>query len=143
MGLCVADLERSLGFYRDALGFREVRRLAIEGEAAATLLELADVALTAVFLERDGVVLELLHYARPAACVARVPRPMNAPGLTHLSLAVDDLAAAAEALERGGGRVLGATRTWNPALATGAIFALDPDGTRIELVQSRSLRVVE
>ena len=32
--------------------------------------------------------------------------------------------------------MLHATRTWNEELASGAVFAVDPDGTRIELVQS-------
>jgi len=62
VGICVSDLERSLAFYRDALGFREVGRLDVTGEAPETLLGLRDVDLEAVFLERDGVRIELLHY---------------------------------------------------------------------------------
>jgi predicted enzyme related to lactoylglutathione lyase len=63
---------------------------------------------------------------------------MNALGLTHLSLRVDDLAAAIAAVEGVGARVLHATRTWNAELASGAVFAVDPDGTRIELIVSSS-----
>jgi catechol 2,3-dioxygenase-like lactoylglutathione lyase family enzyme len=62
VGICVSDLDRSLAFHRDALGFREVGRLDVTGEAPETLLGLRDVALEAVFLERDGVRIELLHY---------------------------------------------------------------------------------
>jgi predicted enzyme related to lactoylglutathione lyase len=61
---------------------------------------------------------------------------MNALGLTQPSLRVTDLAAAIKALESAGARVLYATRAWNPALASGAVFAVDPDGTRIELIAS-------
>jgi glyoxylase I family protein len=136
VGICVAELERSLAFYRDALGFREVRRLEIAGEVPETLLALHDVDLEAVFLERDGVRIELLHYRSPAHRGNGEPRPMNALGLTHLSLRVGDLAATIEALERAGARVLHATRTWNAELASGAVFAVDPDGTRIELIAS-------
>ena len=136
VGICVSDLERSVAFYRDALGFREVRRFDVTGEAPETLLGLQDVDLDAVFLERDGVRIELLHYRWPAHRGSGDPRPMNALGLTHLSLRVDDLGAAIAALEGTGARVLHATRTWNAELATGAVFAVDPDGTRIELIAS-------
>ena len=138
VGICVADLERSLAFYRDALGFRERGRLEVSGEVSETLLGLYPVDLQAVYLERDGVRLELLHYASPGHRGTGEPRPMNALGLTHLSLAVDDLDGAVLVLERAGARVLRATRVHNPELGAHAIFVTDPDGTRIELVESRS-----
>ena len=136
VGICVSDLDRSLAFSRDALGFREVRRFEVAGGAPETLLGLQDVDLEAVFLERDGVRIELLHYRSPAHRGSGEPRPMNAPGLTHLSLRVTDLGAAIAALESAGARVLYATRIFNEELASGAVFAVDPDGTRIELIAS-------
>jgi catechol 2,3-dioxygenase-like lactoylglutathione lyase family enzyme len=138
VGICVSELGRSLAFYRDALGFREVKRLDAAGEATETLLGLHDVDLRVVFLERDGLRLELLHYDAPGHRGSGEPRPMNALGLTHLSFAVDDLDAVATALERAGARVLRATRVHNEELASAALFVTDPDGTRIELVQSRA-----
>ena len=80
IGICVSDLERSVAFYRDALGFTEVRRLDVTGEATETLLGLQDVDLDAVFLERDGMRIELLHYRWPAHRGTGDPRPMNALG---------------------------------------------------------------
>lgn len=141
VGICVSDLERSLAFYRDVLGFREVRRMDVAGEAPETLLGLHDVDLRVVFLERDGTRIELLHYLAPGHRGSGEPRPMNALGLTHLSLRVDDLGATIAALEHAGVRALHATRTWDGELATGAIFVVDPDGTRIELVQSSGARL--
>jgi catechol 2,3-dioxygenase-like lactoylglutathione lyase family enzyme len=137
VGVCVSDLDRSLAFYCDGLGFREVGRLDVTGEATETLLQLEAVDLCAVFLERDGVRVELLAYRSPPHRGTGEPRPMNALGLTHLSLRVDDLGAAIDALERAGGRVLRATRIRNDELASEAVFVTDPDGTRIELVASR------
>jgi hypothetical protein len=61
---------------------------------------------------------------------------MNRRGPTHLSLRVADLDAAAAAIEAAGGRVLGATRIEVPAARTRAVFALCPDGTRLELVEA-------
>jgi catechol 2,3-dioxygenase-like lactoylglutathione lyase family enzyme len=134
VGVCVADLGRALRFWRDGLGFRELSRLEVEGSAADTLLELPGTRLSAVYLERDGTCIELLHYARPGHTGGGAPRPMNALGLSHVSLRVDDLDSTAAALAAAGGRVLEHTRTWNAALGAGAIFVLDPDGTRVELV---------
>jgi len=135
LGICVSQLERSLAFYRDALGFAVESELSVEGEPSETLLRLAPVALRAVYLVRDGLRIELLHYQRPGHAGDGSPRAMNQLGLTHLSLKVDDLDAALAALEAKGARVLRDTRIDNPSLRARAAFATDPDGTLIELVQ--------
>jgi catechol 2,3-dioxygenase-like lactoylglutathione lyase family enzyme len=135
VGLCVADLERSLRFYVEGLGFRERSGLDLEGEPSATLLELPGVALRARWLERDGTRLELLHFPRPGSVGDARPRPMNALGLTHLSFRVADLSAALARLEALGGRALTHTRVENHRLGMRAIFLADPDGTRIELIE--------
>ena len=49
---------RSLRFYCDLLGFRYVHELEFEGEPSATLLELDGVRFRALYLEREGVVIE-------------------------------------------------------------------------------------
>jgi catechol 2,3-dioxygenase-like lactoylglutathione lyase family enzyme len=136
LGLCVADLERSLRFYCDGLGFREVSGLDLAGEPSATLLELPGVALRARWLERDGVRLELLHYLAPGTTGDGRPRPMNALGFTHLSLRVADLDAVAARLEALGGRALAHTRVESPALRMRALFVADPDGARLELLEA-------
>ena len=135
-GICVSDAGRALRFYRDALGFREVSRLRAGGAPTATLLQLPGADVEAVFLERDGFRIELLHYFRPGTADAPTPRPMNAPGLTHLSLRVRDLDGAVAAVTEGGGRVLDATRVEIPQAKTRVAFVADPDGTLIELVEA-------
>ena len=134
-GLCVSDLDASKRFYCDRLGFRERHGFDVSGEHADKLLELADVDLRACYLERDGVRLELLHYREPGHRGEGLVRPMNALGLTHLSLRVDDLDATVAALRAAGVRVLEHTRIDGPIAGTAAVFLVDPDGTRIELVQ--------
>jgi catechol 2,3-dioxygenase-like lactoylglutathione lyase family enzyme len=135
IGLCVSDLERSVVFYR-ALGFEERARLNVSGEPSAQLLELEGVDLRAVYLERDGTRIELLHYPSPGHVGDGAACPMNSLGLTHLSLRVDDLDAVADALALAGGRILERSRIGIPAAKTRAIFVTDPDGTRIELVEA-------
>jgi catechol 2,3-dioxygenase-like lactoylglutathione lyase family enzyme len=136
VGICVSDLERSLRFYRDGLGFRLRSRFDIAGEPTATLLRLADVDLQAVYLERDGTRIELLYYRAPGHVVGETPRPLNQLGLTHLSLRVDDLDATLTDLVAAGARRVDASRIDIPAFEAAAIFVTDPDGTLIELVQA-------
>jgi glyoxylase I family protein len=136
IGICVSDWERSLRFYRDVLGFKYLSELQVAGEPSNTLLQLNDVALRAIYLERDGTRIELLHYASPGHCGDGSPRPMNQLGLTHLSLRVDDLDATLDSLKTAGARVLAPTRIDIPAFEAAAVFVVDPDGTLIELVQA-------
>ena len=135
IGLCVADLAESLRFYTQGLGFRERHRLEVAGEHAERLLEIPGLDLEAVYLERDGVCIELLHYRAPGHVGDDAARPMNARGLTHLSLVTDDLDGDLDRLQAIGGRVLDRTRIDNPAYNSSVVFVLDPDGTRIELVE--------
>jgi len=60
---------------------------------------------------------------------------MNALGLSHLSLRVDDLGALLTGLRDAGVRVLEQTRIADPGHGMAAAFVVDPDGTRIELVE--------
>jgi glyoxylase I family protein len=136
IGICVTDLERSTRFYRDLLGFAYRSELRVQGEPTQTLLRLRDVELQAVYLERDGTRIELLHYAVPGAIGDGAPRPMNGRGLTHLSLRVDDLAATVATLRAADVRVLDDSRIDLPEFAAAAVFIADPDGTLIELVQA-------
>jgi catechol 2,3-dioxygenase-like lactoylglutathione lyase family enzyme len=94
-----------------------------------------DVELRAIYLERDGTVIELLHFASPASTGdPDETRPVNRHGLTHLSFQVEDMETVLADVTRCGGRTLDDTRIAASA-DTAAIFCTDPDGTLIELVQ--------
>ena len=135
VGICVSDLERSLRFYRDLLGFRFEHELEVEGEPSDTLLRLRGVKLHAVYLYRDGVRIELLRFASPAAPPPRA-RAMHEHGLTHISFRVADLDATLAALRAAGERILDETVIRLPEFEAAACFVTDPDGQLIELVQA-------
>jgi catechol 2,3-dioxygenase-like lactoylglutathione lyase family enzyme len=117
-----------VAFYCTALGFEDVARLRFEDADTRQLLALPEGILAAAYLRRDGWMLELLHFPEPGVIDGEAPRPMNRTGLTHLSFVVEDLDTAISAVESSGGRVLGESRL------EAAVFVLDPDGTRIELL---------
>ncbi len=135
IGICVAELERSLHFYRDALGFEEVSRLKMTGPVTERLLEIAGGDLQAVYLKLDGTCIELLYYPVAGHETLATVRPMNLVGLTHLSLTVADVDAVIAAVAQAGGRPLDHTRIAHDGTSK-AIFVTDPDGMRIELVQA-------
>jgi len=132
LGICVSNLERSLAFYGEVFGCREIGRFDDREGYSAELVEIDGVQLEAVYLERDGWRLELLSYPSPGTTGSGERRPMNQLGLTHLSFVVDDVEAVRAAVREHGGAVVEASRM--EARAT-AIFVTDPDGTRIELIE--------
>src|SRR5215831_1740595 len=109
IGVCVSDMERSKHFYCEVLGFRYVRELRVEGEPSDSLLRLRDVKVHAVYIERDGFELELLHYTSPRSPKPAPAHAMNDLGLTHLSIQVPNLDEAMAALESAGAEVMRAT----------------------------------
>jgi catechol 2,3-dioxygenase-like lactoylglutathione lyase family enzyme len=134
-GICVSDLERSLRFYCDGLGFTAAESHTVGPEFAA-LMELEGVALRSQFLRRDGLAIELLYYSSPEAMGPSERRPMNQLGLTHLSVRVDDVDEVAGILESLGGSVVAGTRTTFElgGSVLDFVYCTDPDGVRIELM---------
>jgi glyoxylase I family protein len=136
VGICVSDLERSLAFYRDGLGFEEYGAHQV-GAEFGSLLEVDGVALQSRFLRNAGVSIELLHFDQPGHTGDGERRSMNELGLTHLSFRVTDCDAVAARLSALGGRVLDHTRTkLEPAAGVllEFVYCTDPDGVRIELM---------
>jgi glyoxylase I family protein len=135
LGLCVADLDRSIRFYCDGLGFALAEHHDI-GHDFARLMELDDVDLRSQFVRRDDLAIELLSFTTPAAVGDAVRRAINHLGLTHLSFRVDDLLATADRLDALGGTVVRETRTTFDfgGTALDFVYCTDPDGVRIELM---------
>jgi catechol 2,3-dioxygenase-like lactoylglutathione lyase family enzyme len=133
VGICVSDLERSQKFYEEVLQFRYWWELEPDDEATGTLLQLAPpVGLRAVYLVRDGLVLELLFYAG-AGTRPFTERVMNDPGLTHLSVSVGDIPAVLAKVVANGGTII------EESDMKAAIIIRDPDGQLIELTSSAFL----
>ncbi|KOX27871.1 MULTISPECIES: VOC family protein [unclassified Streptomyces] len=118
VGLNVTDLERSLAFYADVLGFEVLARGAEEGREHA-------------FLGRDGaLVLTLWQQAEGAHDPGR-------PGLHHLAFEAESLdrvrAAEAALTARGAVFAYEGVVAHREGAASGGIFFHDPDGTRLEI----------
>lgn len=116
--LKVAAIERSLGFYRDALGFDVTARI---GTSAA-------------FLSSGGY---HHHIAiNTWESLGGTPPPAGSTGLYHLAIVYPDRAALAEAVRR----VVGAGIALEGAADHGvseAVYLRDPDGNGVELYWDR------
>ena len=135
IGICVSDLDASLRFYCEGLGFVEGASHDV-GQEFAALMEVDGVRLRSRMIARDGVTIELLGFDAPGVTGDGSRRPMNMLGLTHLSLRVGDVEGTAATIEALGGTVVRETRT---TFAFGDstldfVYCTDPDGVRIELM---------
>src|SRR5687768_8305811 len=134
LGICVSDLERSLRFYCDGLGFERAERYDLDSEQMAGLdrsLEVdGPVTLISQMIVSGNMKIELLAY--PGRQVAGFPSTSRGfLGLTHLSFTVDKVDTAARRLEEHGGTILPGTRS---DAGICLLFLTDPDGTRVELM---------
>lgn len=134
-GLCVSDLDRSLRFYGEGLGFEIAEQYQLDSDVMIGLdraLEVGErVVVTSQFIRLGTLAIELLHYETPA--------PTGAPsatrgqlGLSHLAFTVTDAEASAAHLVECGGTIIESTRA---ELGGPLLFLHDPDGVRIELMQ--------
>jgi catechol 2,3-dioxygenase-like lactoylglutathione lyase family enzyme len=130
VGLCVHDLERSRRFYEQLLGFVPDGELRPPDGPTATLLGLEPpLGMRVAYLRLGAFRLELLAYTEREALASR-RRTMDEPGLTHLSVGVDDPAAVAARVADLGGSVVAGTDIGM------AVFVRDPDGQLIELLDT-------
>jgi lactoylglutathione lyase len=137
IGVCVSDLERSLRFYCEGLGFEPTESHTV-GPEFGQLMELDGVQLRSQFIRRDGTSIELLWFETPGHTGEAERRAMNRLGLTHFCVRVRDVDAVAARLEALGGTVHRHTRTTfgEPGPASlDFVYCTDPDGVRIELMQ--------
>ena len=136
-GITVSNLERSLGFWRDVLGFELSHTAHQKAELAQEItgVEGAEIKL-AVLKTPRGHKIELLEYLAPAdrKCVSL--RPCDV-GSVHVALLVEDLDAVLAQVAASGWKATGKpqTLTRGPNAGKRVVYARDPDGTTIEFMQ--------
>ena len=137
-GITVSNLERSLAFWRDVLGFELSHRAHQTGELAAEITGVpgAEISL-AVLKAPGGHKIELLQYLAPADRKQHVDlRPCDV-GSAHVALTVDNLDAILNQIAASGWRTAGKPQTLRsgPNAGKRVIYVRDPDGTTIEFMQ--------
>jgi len=138
IAVTVTDMERSLAFYRDLLGLKEVETHLLEGETISKMAGKPDVVMKVVRLaapDTPGILLDLQQYVKGggALSTARLGDAAHA----HFCFGLPDVWGAYRALKEQGVEFVSEPVTFD--LGWGilhVVFMKDPDGFIIELVQS-------
>jgi glyoxylase I family protein len=140
-GITVSNLERSLAFWRDILGFELSHRTHQTGELAGAITGVPGAEISLAVLKAPGHKIELLEYLAPPDRKHVIPRPCDV-GSVHVALTVDDLDSVLEAIAASGWKAAGKAQTLQsgPNAGKRVVYVRDPDGTTIEFMQPAPIR---
>jgi glyoxylase I family protein len=136
-GITVSNLERSLAFWRDVLGFEFSHRAHQTGELAEQITGVPGAEISLVVLKAPGGhKIELLEYLAPNDLGHVDIRPCDV-GSVHVAFTVENLDAVLNAIAASGWRTAGKPQTLRsgPNAGKRVIYVRDPDGTTVEFMQ--------
>ncbi len=130
-----SDIERSLHFYRDLLGFEEMFKLNWEvgDKTLDDITGLTDSSARVVMLKAANACVELFEYATPAPKPADDRRPVCDHGITHLCLQVSDIEGEYNRLKAAGMVFHCPPQSVGDSLRV--TYGRDPDGNVVELLE--------
>ncbi len=137
VSVTVSDMERSLVFYCDLLGLKEVERHHLEGETISKMAGKPDVVMEVVRLEApetQGVMLDLQQYVRPEGKMSEAQ--LGDVAHSHFCFGVPDVWAAYRELKAKGVEFVSEPVSFD--LEWGIVYVVffkDPDGFILELMQ--------
>jgi glyoxylase I family protein len=136
-GITVSNLERSLTFWRDVVGFEFSHTAHQTGELAREITGVAGAEIKiAVLRTPGGHKIELLEYLAPADRKRANLRPCDL-GSLHVALLVHDLDTVLERIAAFGWKAAGKPQILKsgPNAGKRVVYVRDPDGTTIEFMQ--------
>jgi catechol 2,3-dioxygenase-like lactoylglutathione lyase family enzyme len=136
--ITVSDMEKSLSFYRDVLGFRLFMDEVVSGPDLDKALMETGVKIRMVMLTDEAMnMIELIEWQSHRA-KKRPPEHLKfiSTGLVEICLSVPDLKESVEDLERRGFKCR--VPIWYfeaGGFGTKVAYVIDPDGVQVELIQ--------
>jgi catechol 2,3-dioxygenase-like lactoylglutathione lyase family enzyme len=137
-GITVSNLERSLAFWRDVLGFEFSHRAHQSGEMAEQITGVSGAEINlAVVKAPGGHKIELLEYVAPLDRKKDVDLRPCGVGHVHVALTVENLDSILERIAASGWKAAGKPQTLQsgPNAGKRVIYVRDPDGTTIEFME--------
>ncbi|MCC6713060.1 MAG: VOC family protein [Candidatus Dadabacteria bacterium] len=139
----VSDLERSVRFYTELLGFHESKRAHLEGEWIEKIVGLKRVVADVAFIVAPAGEprIELLCYKTPEGESIPANSLANTVGIRHIAFRVDDIHASAKKLRDAGVKLLGdpvivpETVVTHDAGHKMLCYFHDPDGILLEITE--------
>jgi catechol 2,3-dioxygenase-like lactoylglutathione lyase family enzyme len=139
LGVTVADIDRSIEFYRDILGMELVgRRPCVEADYVAKQTGYPGVQLSVASFRVSADNPQTLEVVQYLNCPGEaVDQATNRPGNTHLCILVDDLQAAFDDLSQQGVQFKSdpVRITAGPNEGGLVVYFYDPDGYPMEMFQ--------
>ena len=141
VAVTVSDLDRSLDFYTNVLGFEEMERHRLEGQEISAMAGKPKVIMQVVRLappDTPNILLDLQLYIEPSGSISDAALGMANQG--HFCYGVNDLEAAHKELTEKGVEfvsepvVFDLGEEWDYG-ALKVVFLKDPDGFIIELME--------
>jgi catechol 2,3-dioxygenase-like lactoylglutathione lyase family enzyme len=135
-GITVTNLERSLAFWHDVLGFELSHRPHQSGKLASEITGVRGAKISIAVLKGYGHKIELLEYHAPADRKHVALRPCDV-GSVHIAFTVENLDAILSTITISGWKAAGEpqTLTAGPNAGKRVIYVRDPDGTTVEFME--------
>jgi catechol 2,3-dioxygenase-like lactoylglutathione lyase family enzyme len=136
-GITVSNLEHSLAFWRDLLGFELSHTAHQKGELAKEITGVEGAEIKLAVLKTPGShKVELLEYLAPADRKRANLRPCDV-GSVHVALLIEDLDGVLKRIAASGWNAAGKpqTLTKGPNAGKRVVYVRDPDGTTIEFME--------
>ncbi|MEM7009612.1 MAG: VOC family protein [Thermodesulfobacteriota bacterium] len=147
INIVVSDLERSVKFYTEVLGFEKINVVHLEGDWIDDIVGLKGVNADVAFIiaPEGEPKIELLCYTSPIGESIPANSAANTIGLRHIALRVDDIWGAYNKLKDVGVTLFSepiavpmATPAQNPVRKS-LFYFNDPDGVLLEIAQYEKL----
>ena len=135
----VSNLDRSIAFFRDALGFEVTSKAPRDPRAIEQITGVPGADVLIAYVRGPGHSLELIEYTGPADRGQVEARPCDT-GFAHVAYDVDDVEAAVAAAAEHGFRPRGEVYTIDQGPNTGArvVYLVDEDGVTVEFIEKRA-----
>ncbi|MCG3198377.1 MAG: hypothetical protein GHCLOJNM_02876 [bacterium] len=145
INIVVSDLERSVRFYTEVLGMREIRRASLSGEWIERIVGLSGVRAEVAYVlaEAGEPRIELLQYLAPQGTSLPECALPNTRGLRHIAFRVNDIEATCKKLRKAGVPLVGPPVHVPSEVITHSAgekilcYFHDPDGVLLELAEYR------
>lgn len=143
LNLVVRDLDATVRFYCDLLGFRETNRATLQGDWIDAVAGLPGIKADVVFLElpQGGPRIEVLQYHTPHGQFLPANSLANTLGLRHVAFRITGISETVARLSAAGVHFLGQPVQVpdgilrNSKVKKSLCYFLDPDGVLLELAE--------
>ena len=133
----VSNLDRSIAFYRDALGFEVTSKAGRDPALIEAITGVAGADVDIAYVRGPGHSLELIEYKAPAKRGRVLSRPCDA-SFAHIAFNVDDVDAAVAASAPHGFKPIAPPVAINagPNKGRKVVYLRDGDGVTVEFIEA-------